>query len=171
MVRHRVFLSYHGDDKEAVDAFVNQFDDLEDSFIDLGILMPDEIVDSDDDDYVMRRIREEFLEDTTVTMVVIDDCTWSRQFVDWEVQASLRQSADGKPNGLLTILLEPGATEGKLPPRVRTNVDSGCAYFYARPSTGSNLNAWIEDAYDARESRPDLIDNGATRKRGDDACE
>ena len=48
MVRHRVFLSYHGDDKEAVDAFVNQFDDLEDSFIARGILMPDEGRESHD---------------------------------------------------------------------------------------------------------------------------
>ncbi|MBN1655077.1 MAG: TIR domain-containing protein [Deltaproteobacteria bacterium] len=41
-------------------------------------------------DYVMRRIRDEHLRDSTVTIVMIGNCTWSRKYVDWELQASLR---------------------------------------------------------------------------------
>ena len=51
----------------------------------------EKLIDSDDDDYVMRRIREEYLSDTTVTLVFIGKETWTRKFVDWELAASLHQ--------------------------------------------------------------------------------
>lgn len=170
MPRHKVFVAHHGNDNDAVAEFVSRFDDLEDSFIKRAILMPDDVIKSKDDEYVIRQIREKFLSDTTVTLVMIGRCTWSRQFVDWEVQASLRQPAGGKPNGLLAVLLEAGATEGNLPARVKTNVATGYAKFYSRPTHGYELNAWIEDAFQARDARANLIKNGAPRKQGDEFC-
>ncbi len=91
-VRHKCFISYHKDDQTAVDEFCDQF---EGSFIRRGIAMEDDIIDSDDTDYVMRRIRELYLQDSTVTVVLIGRCTWARRFVDWEVQSSLQRPKDG----------------------------------------------------------------------------
>ena len=66
--------------------------------------MSDDVIESTDTDYVMRRIRELYLQDSTVTIVLIGKCTWARRFVDWEIQASLRQSESGPAhNGLVAI--------------------------------------------------------------------
>jgi len=124
--------------------------------------MPEDVIDSDDVDYVMRRIRELYLKDSTVTIVLVAGCTWARKFVDWEVQASLRQPKDGKPNGLLAILLPP-RQKAKLPDRVKLNVDSGYAYFYPYPTRSDTLASWIEDAFNARTSRASLIANPRER--------
>jgi hypothetical protein len=45
-------------------------------------------INSDDDDYVMDKIRDDFLADSTVTLVMVGKCTWSRKSVDWEVYSS-----------------------------------------------------------------------------------
>jgi MTH538 TIR-like domain (DUF1863) len=67
--------------------------------------MAEDIIDSDDTDYVMRRIREVYLKGSTVTLVMLGRCTWARRYVDWEIQASLRQDRGIVPNGLLGIKL------------------------------------------------------------------
>jgi hypothetical protein len=92
---HKCFLSYNIADKSAVDDFCEKYSC---SFIRRGMKMEDDIIDSTDTDYVMRRIRELFLQDSTVTIVLIGRCTLARRFVDWEVQASLRNPTDGYPN-------------------------------------------------------------------------
>lgn len=125
-IRRKCFVSYHAQDGDEVRDFIDDFDEGRDVLITRGITMPDDIIESDDPDYVMRQIRERFLQDSTVTIVLIGRCTWARKFVDWEVQASLRRRAQGPPpNGLLAILLDPAQTRGRLPDRVRLNTESG----------------------------------------------
>jgi len=85
---HKCFLSYNSADKTAVDDFCKTFSG---SFIRRGLKMEDDIIDSNDTDYVMRRIRQLYLQDSTVTIVLIGKCTWARRFVDWEVQAFVTQ--------------------------------------------------------------------------------
>ena len=106
-VRHKVFISYHHADKDEVDDFIEEYDDKHDVFIAraLGIGMADDIIDSTDTSYVMRRIRELYLKDSTVTVVMLGKCTWARRYVDWEIQASLRNTETVNPNGLLAIKL------------------------------------------------------------------
>lgn len=171
MPRRKVFISYHGDDRGAVQDFISRFDDVEDQFIFRGIAMPEDIINSDDPDYIMGQIRERFLGDSTVTLVLIGRCTWARKFVDWEVQASLRRRAAGPPpNGLLAVLLDPGATRGKLPERVKKNTDSGYAKFRSYPASGQQLAGWIEDAFEARTERAELIENPRARKVNNSPC-
>src|SRR5690554_849527 len=124
-VRHKCFISYHKADQSAVNDF---FDKFSGSFIRRGIAMEEDIIDSENTDYVMRRIRELYLQDSTVTIVLIGKCTWARRFVDWEVQASLRNPKDGYPNGLVAIQLWESYTN--LPNRVQLNVNSGYSKFY-----------------------------------------
>jgi hypothetical protein len=114
-IRRTCFISYHARDSEATNQFIDRFGST--NVIKRGITMPDEIVDSSDSGYVMRRIRERFLANSTVTIVLVGRNTWGRRFVDWEVQASLRPPA----NGLLAVSLG-GAP--KLPHRVAINVAS-----------------------------------------------
>ena len=105
VVRRKVFISYHHADADEIRRFVAAFDHGTDSFIARGIGagMTGDIVDSADTDYVMRRIRQEYLGDSSITLVMIGSCTWSRRYVDWELQASLRSGPAVTPNGVLGI--------------------------------------------------------------------
>jgi hypothetical protein len=170
MARHKCFVSYHSADEGVLQRFKRDFDDTQDAFIFRGQAMPEDLVNSNNDDYVIGEIRRRFLEDSSVTVVLAGRCTWSRKFVDWEIQASLRQPADGSPNGLLAILADPTATEGRLPERVKLNYDSGYCRFYPYPQSDWQLTSWIDDAYNARTSRASLIQNPRARKQYDDPC-
>lgn len=163
---HKCFLSYNASDKAAVDDFVSKFSG---SFIRRGIKMEDDIIDSNNTDYVMRRIRELYLKDSTVTIVLIGKCTWARRFVDWEVQASLRNPEDGYPNGLVAIQL--WDSYKTLPNRVELNVDSGYSKFYNYPSSSKSLENIIDEAWDARFDKQNLIENPRDRFSYNRTCE
>ena len=81
-VRHKCFLSYHAEDTDEVTEFIDRFSDI---FIPKVIGVSDDapFVDSTDTDYIMECIREKYLSDSTVTIVLVGKCTWSRKFVDW----------------------------------------------------------------------------------------
>lgn len=70
----------------------------------------------------MRKIREQKLEDSTVTIVLVGSCTHSRRYVDWEVKASLQQG-QSLPNGLITINLPYMGTRGALSTRCQVQID------------------------------------------------
>lgn len=93
--------------REKYTDFVAAFDHAADGFIARGIGagMAGDIVDSTDTDYVMTRIRQDYLRDSSITLVLIGNCTWSRRYVDWELQASLRGGSTVTPNGVLGIKL------------------------------------------------------------------
>lgn len=161
-IRRKCFLSYHKDDQQLVDNFIADFDDSRDLFIMRGIRAPEDLINSKDTDYVMSQIRKRFLADSTVTIVLIGSCTWARRFVDWEIQASLRQPADGLPNGLVAINLENGKSR-TLPDRLRLNVESGYSKFYKYPSSSSSFSTMIEEAFEARTSKANFIKNPRDR--------
>ncbi len=75
--RRKCFISYHHADQAYVDAFVKHFDDNHGLFIarQLGS-MPEDVINSNDTDYVMRRIRQDYIADSTVTIVLMGKCTW-----------------------------------------------------------------------------------------------
>jgi hypothetical protein len=79
-ISHKCFLSYHHEDEVLVQQFIEEFDDRHDVFITRGIRAPEDIIDSDDTEYVMAQIRKRFLTDSTVTIVLIGKCTWARRF-------------------------------------------------------------------------------------------
>lgn len=161
----KCFLSYHAADKAAVDKF---YSDFRGDFIRRGSDMDQDIIDSTDTDYVMRRIREKFLKDSTVTIVLIGSCTWARRYIDWEAQASLRKPANGSPNGLVGIQLNPANT--KLPERVQSNHDSGYAKFYKYPNSSALLNTIIEEAFNARTNLADKIINPRDKFKYNRTC-
>jgi hypothetical protein len=141
--------------------------------------MSGDIIDSTDTDYVMASIRENYLQDSTVTIVMIGNCTWSRKYVDWELQSSLRSGTTVTPNGVLGVKL-PSYTSGQYPDRVNANLLSdavkrmGRNECYARaigwPASREELRQHIEDAYLARTSRAHLIKNSRERFYNDRNC-
>lgn len=162
--KRMVFISYYHGDQEDVNRFVRDFGDV---FIPktVGVKDGDFDFDSDDPQYIMRKIREKKLADSTVTIVLVGTCAHSRRYVDWEVKASLQQGAS-LPNGLIAINLPYMGNIGAMPPRVSENVirdekmnDIGYARYYTYPSSKEQLQKWIEDAFEARTTRAKLIKN------------
>lgn len=162
--RRKVFVSYFHADQDEVNKFVADFGDV---FIPktVGVKDGDFDFDSNDPQYIMRKIREQKLQDSTVTIVLIGNCTHSRRYVDWEIKASLQQG-QSLPNGLIAINLPYMGSTGNLPPRLANNIerdgnnnDVGYGRYYKYPSSKEELRRWIEDAHNERTSRNSEIHN------------
>jgi hypothetical protein len=176
-VRHKVFVSYHHEDQYEVEKFIEHFGYGWRAFLHrgLGLGMAQDIIASNDTDYVMRRIRELYLQDSTVTIVLIGQCTWARRYVDWEIQSSLRAGAASTRNGLLGIILPSARDNPRAPNRLALNLpkrtgEDGYARWYHYPSGPDELAAWIHDAYNARTGRSHLIVNPRERYEYNRRC-
>ncbi len=101
---HKVFLSYHhGNDqqyKETLVAFAEQNGIFIDQSVDTGDL-------SDDlsDGYIRELIRDGYLRDSTVTIVLVGIQTKNRKHVDWEIYSSMYDGRINKKSGILVIEL------------------------------------------------------------------
>lgn len=178
-VRHKCFISYHHDDQDEVDDFVSTFDHERDVFIarGLGQEMAQDIINSDDTAYVMRRIRELYLKDSTVTIVLMGQCTWARRYVDWEIQASLRHGSVVTANGLLGIKLPSFPNRnGQYPKRLNLNLKQSddqedC---YARwidyPFRKDTLANAIDAAFNRRHTHEKWIENPRDRFLNNRSC-
>jgi hypothetical protein len=163
-------VSYDSGDVRAVEKFIDRWTNTDRVFIPRYVGCFDEdIIKSGDTDYVMGRIRTEYLTDSTVTLVLMGTCTHSRRYIDWEIKASLRQGESYLPNGLLAVAL-PGYRSLHLPERLRLNVNSGYAKFWIYPGSASELADCIEEAYNSSIDRPELIVNPADTWRYNRRC-
>lgn len=123
-IKRKVFVSYHhSGDQAYYDAFSKAFCDTYDVIMDNSL---EREVDSDHVDYVMRRIRENYISGSSCTIVLIGKDTWGRKYVDWEIQATLE-----KEHGLVGVRLPtaPVSAENKVtvPGRLHDNVVKGYA--------------------------------------------
>jgi MTH538 TIR-like domain (DUF1863) len=161
-VRHRVFVSYqHSRDQVYYDAFSQTFHDTHEAVLDNSL---ERRIDSDDVDYVIRRIREDYIRGTSCTIVLVGAETWGRKYVDWEVKATL-----DKQHGLIgvqlpTLPVHPLTNRVDVPIRLSENINSGYAlWMHWDQLTASSLalNAHIAEA----KSRPaSLIRNTRDRR-------
>ena len=173
--RRKIFISHYKGDKTDVDDFIDCFGNQERVFNPyvLGANDNDDFIDSTNTDYVMGQIRKKYLQDTTVTIVLIGSCTHSLRYVDWEIKSSLTQGAT-LPNGLIGILLPSQENSAHLPPRFEENWERENENCYTRyrsyPSKSSQLGEWIDDAFDARTSRAELIKNSQDMMKYNTKC-
>lgn len=172
--RHKCFVSYHVDDMDEVEDFLDTFGA---EFIprSVGVTVEDDFVDSDNEDYIKRRIRELYLTDSTVTIVLLGKCTWARKFVDWEVSSSLRNDTANKRNGLLAYPLPSMDNSARLSDRLRDNwVDGDPAASYLAykqyPTTAAALRSNIDDAFAARTAKASKVDNSRALRQQNASC-
>ena len=173
--KHKCFISYHKDDKAEVESFVEEF---EDAFIDKIVGAFDyEPISSEDEEYIKRKIREDYLADSSVTIVLVGKCTWARKFVDWEIASTFRNDTTNKRSGLLGITLPSVGSDDsrRCPDRLEANRgkagdDSKYARWYVYPSSVSTLIDWVGDAYQARDNRADTIDNSLPLMTHNKSC-
>lgn len=170
--RHKCFISYNAADMAEVESFLDEFGE---AFIPrvIGVTDDDPWVESDNTDYIMDKIREEHLTDSTVTIVLLGRCTWSRKYVDWEIYSSLRNDKNNKRSGLMGISLPSFVGDSRqIPNRLADNVDGqdGYARWWKYPSSMWGLRSLIDEAFEARVTKAHLIDNSRTRKINNSPC-
>jgi hypothetical protein len=123
-VKHKVFVSYHhGEDQAYYDAFSKAFHDTYEVIYDKSL---ERRVDSDNLDYVIQRIRDNYITGSSCTIVLVGKETCDRKYVDWEIKATL-----DKEHGLIGVYLPnaPRNAENKIivPDRLHDNIQSGFA--------------------------------------------
>lgn len=104
-MRHKCFISFKTEDAVYKKHIQEKLDvDMVDKSLDIAI-------DSDDEDYIMRKIREDYLSDTTVTIFLIGqysaENSWGQdqKFIKRELQASLYSGEGNTKNGILGVVL------------------------------------------------------------------
>jgi hypothetical protein len=175
-IRRKVFVSYSHLDQREADQFINRFGGSAGVFVAkvLGVTDRDDFIRSANTEYVMQRIRQLYVQDSTVTIVLVGSCTHSRRYVDWEIKASLQQAEDNLPNGLIAIQLPSCPNGAYLPPRLERNwsqTHQNCfARYWKYPQTDDQLRQWIEDASQARSNRSRWIQNPQEMMKNNAVC-
>lgn len=122
-MRTKVFISYHhANDQWAKDHLVylnNQFNIFDDCSVNSG--------DIDDtfltDEQIRVRVRDSYLRDTTVTIVLVGLETRFRKHVDWELYSSMRDSPRYAKSGIVLVPLPETGIEYVVAPHGREEKD------------------------------------------------
>jgi hypothetical protein len=104
MTKHRVFISYHhGNDQFYKDELVYISNNFE-IFVDYSVNTGD-IGDFLEHETIRRTIRDEYLRDSTVTIVLVGQQTKNRKHVDWEIFSSMIDGPINKKSGIICLSL------------------------------------------------------------------
>ncbi len=168
--RHKVFVSYHHANdqnyKEIFDLrFGNRFGILQRGAVNMGDIDAGLTTET-----IRQKIRDEYLRDCSVTVVLIGVDTWRRKHVDWEIGATLRDTKHNPRGGLVGIFLPSYQRDHSdtlkfrkdgtvtsydpytVPPRLHDNVQCGFASLHLWSNDPAEVQGWIHDAYN-RKSR------------------
>ncbi len=113
-MEHKCFISFKKEDERYKKAIQNLGVDMIDKSL-------DEPIDSDDENYIMQKIRDDYLSDSTVTIHLIGSRSAEtlgneeQKFIKRELQASLYDGENNTRSGILGIVL----------PEVHSNIYSG----------------------------------------------
>lgn len=184
-IRHKVFISYHhANDQHYRDLFEGMFSTqpVVNSFADIfyqsdGIFITrsvqvGEIDPSLSTETIRQKIRDEYLRDSTVTVVLVGSQTWQRKHVDWEIGSSIRDTLYNPRSGLMGILLPtypytaPNTyNRYTIPPRLYHNIECGYAKLYNWSNNPDTVKQWLQDAFERRQkiapdnSYPNFVNN------------
>ena len=104
VTKHRVFISYHHANDQAYKNELCRLNDLYDVFIDASVDTGD-IDDDLSDERIRQKIRDEYLKNSTVTILLVGTETKGRKHVDWELYSSMYNGAVNKQSGILVVNL------------------------------------------------------------------
>jgi hypothetical protein len=160
-VKRKIFLSYHhGGDQVYYNAFSQTFHDNYDIISDNSI---ERVIDSENVNYVMQRIRDKYITGTSCTIVLVGRDTWGRKYVDWEIKATLE-----KQHGLIGVLLPTLRANSNgtytVPVRLLDNIAAGYALWITWASLTSSPEACASHIEQANMRDKILINNTSDRR-------
>lgn len=152
MTKHKVFISYyHKDDESYRNRFEELFGDL---FINKSVKLGD-ISDDLSTDYIKRLIREDYISDSSVVLILVGKNTYCRKHVDWEIYAGLYKNA-----GLLSLVLPTHTayntgkySENNIPARLYDNLNSEYASIDYWTENREKIKKLVNTAFENRKLR------------------
>lgn len=101
---HRVFISYHHANdqwyKDTLVKFGKEYKIFDDYSVDTG-----DISDDLTTEQIRETIRDEYLRDSTVTILLVGTETKHRKYVDWELYSSMYDGKINKKSGIIVVQL------------------------------------------------------------------
>ncbi len=169
--KHNVFISFHSADIKYKDEFERLFHNTYE-VISSRSVQENDISININTETVRQKIRDEYLMDSTVTIVLIGTNTWQRKHVDWEISSSIRKTEFNSRSGLLGIILPTHSSYLKetyspyiIPPRLYDNLKCGFAEIYDWSTNPEVIKTRIHSAFLRRDkvtpdnSYPSFINN------------
>ena len=161
MGSHKVFVSFHHEDEQWRKRFENI---MKNRMINCSVDIGD--VDlTNNTETIRQTIRDNYIRDATVIVVLIGAKTWSRKHVDWEIYSALRDSKYNSRCGLLGILLPTyplqnnGYDPHTVPPRLYKNVKNGFGRVIRWTENSADIEGHIDFAFQNKDKiNPDLSD-------------
>lgn len=155
--RHKVFVSYHHENDQCYrDSFESTMVDIFDIMVSKSV-NPNEVDDNLNTERIRQIIRDNYLKDSTVTVVLIGTETWKRKYMDWEIAASIRDTKNNPRSGLLgiflptyTLTLNKEFNPYTIPPRLYDNWKKGFAQLYEWSLEPSKVIKCIDRAFNDR---------------------
>ena len=109
---HKVFVSYHHEYDQSYKRTLVDLGEQNNIFIDQSVDTGD-IRDNLSDEYIRELIRDEYLRDSTVTIVLVGTQTRHRKHVDWEIYSSMYDGPINKRSGIVVVEL-PEVSKGHI---------------------------------------------------------
>ncbi len=155
---HNVFVSYHHANDQFYKNELIRLNGIYKIFRDYSVDLGD-ISDTLPAESIRTKIRDEYLRDSTVTILLVGTATWGRKHIDWELYSSMRDGVVNKKSGIIVV---------SLPSTGMTQCTAGHG-LYEKQSIYPEHNSWTSLDRTGYESRyqlmPDrIIDNLVSEK-------
>lgn len=111
---HKVFISYHHRNDQGYKESLLEWNRNNNIFIDASVDTGD-INENLSDESIRQEIRDEYLKDSSVTILLVGTETKNRKHIDWEIYSSMYDGQVNKKSGVLVINLR----------------STGCTYYTA----------------------------------------
>jgi len=150
---HKIFISYHHSNDQWYKEHLVEFGKRHSIFIDRSVDTGD-IPDPWTDQQIRRAIRDRYLRDSTVTVVLVGTETRHRKHVDWEIYSSMSDGSVNKRSGIVVINL-PGMSKHII--ASNNEISKSQLYYDVTLSTTINTRAECKRQYPYMPSR--IVDN------------
>ncbi|MCQ2109472.1 MAG: TIR domain-containing protein [Fibrobacter sp.] len=101
---HKVFISYHHDNDQWYKDYLVNLGERKELFIDWSVDSGD-ISDELSDEQIRVKIRDEYLRESSITILLVGTETKNRKHIDWELFSSMYDGSVNRQSGILVILL------------------------------------------------------------------
>ena len=101
---HKAFISYHHKNDQRYKNDLVAINDEHRVFVDRSVDTGD-VSDDLSDEVIREKVRDEYLRDSTVTIVLVGQETKGRKHVDWEIHSSMIDGRINKKSGILVVNL------------------------------------------------------------------
>ena len=151
---HNVFISYHHQNdqayKDELIKYGKNFGVFIDKSVDTG-----EIPEHLSDQAIRERIRDEYLRESTVTILLVGTETKGRKHIDWELYSSMFDGTKNKKSGILVINLP----SVHCPDFIASYGDEEKQLIYPDIGSWGRIESWSEQARRHPHLPDRIIDN------------